>query len=137
MLETLVIIVIMLIVTAFSSSEMDTIKHPSKTRKPLIDRKIFKWLLGGKWQSFRDNWYMANNWKGHTYFKKTIMAMLLDGWHWFKFFRILSFSTIVAIAVMLTLSLNYSVYWSFLGGYVITFLHGIIFEIFYQDILGI
>jgi len=141
MLESLLIILFMLIITAFSSSEMDTIKYPNKNRTPLIDKKFFKKLLGKHYQKFRDNWYMANNWQGHTYFKKTIGAMFIDGWHWFKFWRILSFSIIIAIALILTFNINslisISIYWSFLLGYIVTFIHGIFFEIFYQDILGI
>lgn len=125
-----------LIVTAFANAEMDTIAHRPK------QALIFKDFIGmffsaRKLNEFGLKWYLANNWKGHTWMRKTIFSFTLDGWHFWKAIRVYAYS--FAFAEVLRLAYFQVFGWqvSLLAAFVVYAINGILFETFYHDYLGV
>ncbi len=137
MIEITIVIAVMLILTAMANSEMDTIAHRKSMawiNKPFVAKIVSKFTDVEK---FANQWYLANNWRGHTWFRKTIFSFTLDGWHFWKAIRVYSYSVVFTIAFMLNYGYGTDYLWAFLIAWLIYGLNGAIFEFFYQDYLGI
>lgn len=90
----LLIILLLIFVAAIFDSQKDRIakQHSKKVWFP-------------KWK-----WWISNNWENQPDWKKRILYMLLDGWHWCKWVVFSCYHVTAGLTICLALSI--SLYWA-------------------------
>lgn len=125
-----------LIITAFANAEMDTIAH--RPRQALIFKEFVGMFLNPEQLiKLGHKWYLAKNWKGHTWVRKTIFSFTLDGWHFWKAIRVYAYSFAFAEVIRLAYFNVFGWQASLLAALIVYAVNGIFFETFYHDYLGV
>ncbi len=117
-----------LILSAIFNSEMDTIVH--RPHQAWVNGWLKRIIPASKYERFR-SWYLENRWEEKSWWLKVPFSFLLDGWHNMKAARVYCLTLPYAFLVAVYFSINWT--WGFLLAVPSYALHGIIFEIFFND----